>query len=106
MRLFPNGRQGHQTLLPADAYPNDPTTGKAMSDEKRTTVDRKLRALPTQYPLPTEPGEYLDGTGDHWVLDGQGGWTDHHGVHRDARYAPLLVLLVDKDGPLVRLEDR
>jgi hypothetical protein len=92
-------------LLPDDAYPADPATGEPMPAEKRADVDRRLSELLEKHPLPTEPGEYVDGTGDHWILDAQGGWTDHHGMHRNARYAPIIALLINKGGPFIRIQE-
>lgn len=98
MPLFPR-RFRQQDLLPGDAYPPDRTTGAPMPPRKHAAIDRKLRRLVKQHPLPTEPGEYLDATGDRWTLDAQGGWTDDDGVHRDARYAPIIALFVHNSGP-------
>lgn len=92
-------------LLPDDAYPRDPVTGATMPARKRASVDRRIRELLRAHPLPTEPGEYRDGTGDLWTLDAEGGWTDHQGVRRDARYAPIIALFVEKGGPFVRIDD-
>ncbi|MFC7849333.1 hypothetical protein ACFUTU_12745 [Arthrobacter sp. NPDC057388] len=90
-------------LLPGDAYPRNPVTGALMPADKRANIDRRLRLLVKQHLLPTKPGEYLDATGDRWTLDAQGGWTDNHGVHRDARYAPIIALFVHTSGPFTRI---
>lgn len=105
MRLCPRRAKRAPDLLPEDAYPADPVTGEPMPAEQRATVDRRLRELLEERPLPTEPGEYVDGTGDRWSLDAQGGWTDHEGVRRDARYAPIIALFVDRGGPFARVDD-
>ncbi|WP_285244021.1 hypothetical protein [Pseudarthrobacter sp. fls2-241-R2A-127] len=103
MPLFPR-RLRQQNMLPGDAYPPERTTGAPMPARKRAAIDRKLRRMVKQHRLPAEPGEYLDTTGDRWTLDAQGGWTDAGGVHRDARYAPIIALFVHNSGPFTRIE--
>ena len=103
MSLFPRRPQRTENLLPANAYPPDPSTGAPMPAARRANVDHRIRELLTAHPLPTEPGTYIDGQGDRWVLDADGGWTDNNGIHRDARYAPIIALFVDLSGPLVRV---
>lgn len=45
----------------------------------------KLAAL-----VPTEPGEYVDETGDRWTLTADGRWYDHEGATRPPAWNALL----------------
>lgn len=78
-------------VLPLDAY-------EGLSEAGRDRVDRKLRKAARL--LPTEPGEYLDGSGHTWTLDEGGGWTDRKGRRRPGEYAPILSTL----GPWTRVD--
>ena len=71
MNIYQRESKPPTNLLPDDAYPRDPATGAPMPAEKRAKVDRRLHEL--QHTVPTEPGEYLDGKGDRWILDAEGG---------------------------------
>src|SRR5690606_9478661 len=94
-----------QCLLPDDAYPADPSTGAPMDEARRARVDDALVLLLAKHPVPQEPGTYVDGQGDRWVLDAEGGWTDHQGVRRDSRYTPIIAMFIDAAGPFVRVDE-
>ncbi|WP_424863035.1 hypothetical protein [Streptomyces sp. MMS24-I29] len=81
-----------------DRAPGAPTPA-----DKRANVDRRLRELLQTNAVPTKPGAYLDSTGDRGRLDAEVGWTDHQGVWRDARYAPITALFIDRSGPMTRV---
>lgn len=96
-------RRRRTQLLPDDAYPINPVTGKPMTRQARRQLDARLRAMLPG--LPTEPGSYFDAQGDLWVLDTEGGWTDHQGVRKDARYAPVVAAMMLDAGSMPRTKE-
>lgn len=87
--------------LPEDAYPDRPD-GTPMPPEKRAVVDQRLRDV--AHLIPVEPGNYVDGDGDYWRLDEDGGWTDHKNEKRDARYTPIIGLMIEAKGSFIRID--
>lgn len=43
-----------------------------------------------EHTIPTEPGDWLDGEGDPWVLDVHGNWIDKNGHSRPQRFNIIL----------------
>lgn len=94
MSLFNRPRKRNPNLLPGDAYPVEVTAAG------RARLDRRMRELLVAGAVPTVPGEYVDGTGDCWTLDEDGGWTDHLGERRDPEYNALIALF----GPMTPVQ--
>lgn len=84
-------REPAARLLPEDAYPAE------VDQAGRDRVDAHLRER--LHTIPTVPGEYLDEEGERWVLDADGGWTDHRGERRPSAYTPILGMYEPFIGP-------
>lgn len=69
-------------LMSLDRYPDD------LDEAGRDRVDERLRRQ--LHMIPTEPGVYYDNQGEPWVLDEDGGWTDHLGERRTSPDTAIL----------------
>lgn len=89
MPLF---RRKPQRFLPREAY-------SGLDETQRETVDTAISN--SLHLIPTEPGAYVDRTGDIWTLDSQGRWTDNRGETRSKKWTPYIALI----GPMRPLND-